>query len=176
MKNRPDYEVTASAAIDYLETREDVDASRIGMYGMSMGGYYAPRSAAFEPRITAVAGSCGEYDYAESFMLDSRPPVSQEAFIYYSGSKTKEEAYEYAKKFTLEGIAGQITCPLFVVHGKQDPIVPWEHGKKIVDEASSEDKQFILFEEGIHSLSNIRYKAGPLVADWLAEKLGGTIV
>ena len=40
----------------------------------------------------------------------------------------------------------------------------------------SEDKQFILFEEGIHSLSNIRYKSGPLVADWLAEKLGGTIV
>ena len=109
-------------------------------------------------------------------MLNSAPPVSQEAFIYYSGRKNKEEAYEYAKQFTLKGVAERITCPLLVVHGKQDPIVPWQHGKQIVDEASSEDKQFILFEEGIHSLSNIRYKAGPLIADWLAEKLGGTFI
>jgi len=175
MKNRPDYEVAASAAIDYLETRVEVDADRIGIYGMSMGGYYAPRAAAFEPRIKALAANCGEYDYSESFMLDSRPPVSQEAFIYYSGSKNKEDAFEYSKQFTLEDVAERITCPLLVVHGKLDPIVPWQHGKLIVDQASSEDKQFILFEEGIHSLSNIRYKAGPLVADWLAEKLGGTV-
>ena len=176
MKISPNFEWAVSAAIDYLETRKDVDSSRIGIFGMSMGGFYAPRAAAFEPRITALAGSCGEYDYSESFMLDTRPLVSQEAFIYYSGSKTREEAYEFSKQLTLEGVADRITCPLLVVHGKQDPIVPWQHGKMIVDHASSKDKQFILFEEGIHSLSNIRYKAGPLVADWLAEKLGGTVV
>ena len=56
-----------------------------------------------------------------------------------------------------------------------DPIVPWHHGKMIFDQASSEDKQFILFDEGIHTLSNIRYKAGPIITNWLAEKLGGTI-
>ena len=51
--SRPDYEVPTTAIIDYLETRPDVDASRIGIMGISLGGYYAPRAAAFEPRIKA---------------------------------------------------------------------------------------------------------------------------
>jgi 2,6-dihydroxypseudooxynicotine hydrolase len=175
-KIRPDYEVAATAAIDYLETREDVDASRIGMFGMSMGGYYAPRSAAFEPRIKAVAGSCGAHTYSECFVVDTRPPVSREAFMHYSGTKSEEEAFEFSKRMSLEGIAEKITCPLLVIHGKLDPLVPWEQGKRIVDQASSEDKQFVLYEEGIHSCSNVRYKAGPLVTNWLTEKLGGTLV
>ena len=175
MKIRPDYEVAVSAAIDYLETRDDVDSSRIGIFGMSMGGYYAPRAAAYEPRIKACAGSCGAHTYSECFVVDTRPPVSREAFMHYTGSKTEEEALEFAKRITLEGVAEKITCPLLVIHGKLDPLVPWEQGKRIVDQASSKDKQFILYEEGIHSLSNVRYKAGPLVTDWLTEKLGGTL-
>jgi dipeptidyl aminopeptidase/acylaminoacyl peptidase len=51
---RPDYEVPIGAIIDYLETRSDVDTHRIALYGYSLGGYFAPRVAAFEPRIGAV--------------------------------------------------------------------------------------------------------------------------
>jgi len=76
---------------------------------------------------------------------------------------------------TLEGAAENISCPLLIVHGKQDPLIPWEQGKRIVDEAGSSDKKFVLFEEGNHALNNISYKSGPLMTDWLAEKLGGTI-
>ena len=175
LKIRPDYEVAASAAIDYLETRPDVDATRIGIFGMSMGGYYAPRSAAFEPRIKACVGNCGAYNYAECFIVDSRPAVSREAFLHYTGTKTEEEALQFAKRISLEGVAEKITCPLLVLHGKLDPLVPWEQGKRIVDEASSLDKQFVLYEEGIHSTSNVSYQSGPLTVDWLSQKLGGKI-
>ncbi|OGO20553.1 MAG: hypothetical protein A2Z14_02415 [Chloroflexi bacterium RBG_16_48_8] len=175
LKIRPDYEVAASATIDYLETRPDVDPTRIGIFGMSMGGYYAPRSAAFEPRIKACVGNCGAYNYAECFIVDSRPIVSREAFLHYSGCKTEEEAFEFAQQISLEGVAERITCPLLILHGKLDPLVPWEQGKRIVDEASSVDKRFVLYEDGIHSTSNVGYRSNPLTADWLAEKLGGTL-
>ena len=48
---RIDTEAWGGAAIDYLETRSDVDASRIGIVGWSLGGYYSPRAAAFEKRF-----------------------------------------------------------------------------------------------------------------------------
>src|SRR5262249_59143820 len=50
---RGDYEVAVKAVIDYVETRRDLDATRVGIAGISLGGYYAPRAAAHDKRITA---------------------------------------------------------------------------------------------------------------------------
>ena len=60
---RGDYEAAVKAVIDYIETRKDLDASRIGMAGISLGGYYAPRAAAFEKRIKACLALGGPYDW-----------------------------------------------------------------------------------------------------------------
>ena len=70
---RGDYEVAVKAVIDYIETRKDLDASRIGMAGISLGGYYAPRAAAFEKRIKACLALGGPYDWGESFDRRARP-------------------------------------------------------------------------------------------------------
>jgi dipeptidyl aminopeptidase/acylaminoacyl peptidase len=170
---RPDYEKAVGAAIDYLESRGDVDASRVGLNGGSLGGYYAPRAAAFEPRVKACVGNCGPYDWSEC--LPIVPLVTREAFQHYSGASSMEEAYEFSKLLTLKGAAEQITCPLLIVHGKQDPLIPWKQGERIVAEAGG-PKEFVLFDEGNHGLNNIPYKSGPLVVDWLAKQLGGTLV
>ncbi|MGA7682037.1 MAG: alpha/beta hydrolase, partial [Pseudolabrys sp.] len=50
---RGDYEVPVKAVIDFVEKRADLDAKRLGMWGVSLGGYYAPRAAAFDKRIKA---------------------------------------------------------------------------------------------------------------------------
>ena len=52
---RPDWEHVLGPVLDYCQTRPDVDMARIGVYGVSLGGFLAPRAAAFEPRIKAVA-------------------------------------------------------------------------------------------------------------------------
>lgn len=169
---RPEYEKAVAAAIDYLEGRGDVDATRVGLNGGSLGGYYAPRAAAFEPRVRACVGNCGPYDWPACFEII--PQVTREAFQHYAGAHTMEEARELAKGLTLKGVAERITCPLLILAGKQDPLVPWEQCKRIADEACG-PKQFVLFEEGNHALNNITYKSGPLAADWLAQQLGGTV-
>ena len=51
---RPDWEVPTRYAVDYVLSRGDVDAERLALTGHSMGGYFAPRAAAYEKRITAV--------------------------------------------------------------------------------------------------------------------------
>jgi len=41
---RGDYEVAVKAVLDYVGSRGDLDAARVGLWGVSLGGYYAPRS------------------------------------------------------------------------------------------------------------------------------------
>ncbi|HMQ30924.1 MAG TPA: alpha/beta fold hydrolase [Chloroflexaceae bacterium] len=168
---RPDYEAAVAAAIDYLEGRDDVDAGRVGLNGGSLGGYYAPRAAAFEPRVRACVGNCGPYDWGECFEII--PQVTREAFQHYSGARDMDEARRLAAGLTMGGAAERITCPLLIMHGRLDPLIPWEQGRRIVEEARG-PKQFALFDEGNHALNNIPYKSGPLAADWLARQLGAS--
>ena len=62
---RYDYEAAGSAAIDFLEQRNDVDPERIGIIGMSLGGYYATRCAAMDSRFKACVAWGGIWDYHE---------------------------------------------------------------------------------------------------------------
>src|SRR5712692_3846560 len=77
---RFDYEVPIRYAIDYLESRPDVDASRVGLMGVSLGGYYVVRAAAFERRVKATISNGGPYSLAKHF--ERYPLLTQEAFIY----------------------------------------------------------------------------------------------
>ena len=46
-------------------TRDDIDPDRIALYGLSFGGYLAPRAVAFEHRIHACIANGGIYDFLE---------------------------------------------------------------------------------------------------------------
>ena len=107
------------AVIDVLEKRRDVDGSRVGIVGQSLGAIYAPLAAAGEPRIKACIANCGPYDWGQA--LPKMPPISQEVFRVRSHAKTMEEAYALAKKIRLDGAAERITCPLLVVFGARRP-------------------------------------------------------
>src|SRR5579859_8073426 len=61
----PRYELAVSVVLDVLETRGDLDLDRIGAAGVSLGGYYAPRAAAYEKRLRAVVGISGAFDFGE---------------------------------------------------------------------------------------------------------------
>jgi pimeloyl-ACP methyl ester carboxylesterase len=156
------YEVAVGGALDHL--RWD---GPIGLAGVSLGGYYAPRAAAFEPRVRAVVGVSGAYNFGE--VWDERPSLTKETFQHHSGASSPEEARQRAFELSLEGVAERIEQPLLVITGKNDRLVFWEESKKIADEAPN--ATWVLFEEGNHVCNNIPYKYRPLAADWLREQL-----
>lgn len=80
---RYDSEVALGAVCDYLETRDDVDTSRIGLIGVSLGGYYAPRAAAFETRVKACAAWSAIYDYHACWQR--RTGYTREAGVQQTG-------------------------------------------------------------------------------------------
>ncbi len=168
---RPDYEVAVAAMLDALEGRDDLDLDlgRVGAVGVSLGGYYAPRAAAFEPRLRAVAAVSGPYEFGARW--DELPPLTREAFIVKSGSRDEREARERAGALSLRGVASRIPQPVLYVTGALDRIVPWQQTERAA--AETPHGTFVLFEQGSHVCSNIPYRYRPLVADWMAERLAG---
>jgi 2,6-dihydroxypseudooxynicotine hydrolase len=161
---RPDYEAAVTAALDALAWDGPV-----GACGVSLGGYYAPRAAAGEPRLRAVAGISGAFNFGECWA--GLPPLTREAFTHHSGAGDEEDARSKALELDLAPVIAELDRPALMVTGKLDRIIPWEQTKRIADEAPK--GQFVLYEEGNHVCNNIPYKYRPLVADWLAKELGG---
>ncbi len=165
---RHDYEVAVAAALDTLSERDDIDLDRVGAAGVSLGGYYAPRAAAFEPRLKAVAAIAGPYCFGETW--DEIPSLSKEAFAHHSGARTDEEARARALQLDLSGVLPRLRQPLLVVFGKLDRLIPWQHAERVASEAPN--AQLVMFPEGNHVCNNIPYKYRPLVGDWMKERLG----
>jgi 2,6-dihydroxypseudooxynicotine hydrolase len=160
---RHDYEVGVTAILDAVSGRDDIDLDRIGALGVSLGGYFAPRAAAFEPRIRAVAGISGPFCFGE--LWDSLPELTRETFTHKAGG-----GRERALDFDLAGVLERLDAPALFVTGKLDRLIPWESTRRQAEEAPR--GEFVLFEDGNHVCANVPYKARPLVADWLAEQIG----
>jgi pimeloyl-ACP methyl ester carboxylesterase len=164
---RHDYEVAVAAALDALSGRTDLDLDHVGAAGVSLGGYYAPRAAAFEPRLRAAAAVSGPRCFGE--LWDDLPSLTRDSFTYYSRSRDEEEARAAALRLDLAGVAARIEQPLLVITGRLDRLIPWESTKAVADEAPN--AAFVLYEEGNHVCNNVAYRYRPLLADWLGERL-----
>jgi len=166
---RGDYEVVVKAVVNYVETRSDVDAGRIGLWGVSLGGYFAPRACAFEKRIKACIALSGPYEWADFF--DRLPDLTRNTFQVRSKSPNEAEARKRAATLSLKDVASKITCPLFIVAGKRDRIVPWQEGERLAAAASGPVVRCFI-EDGNHVANNRVYRYRSQSADWMARCLG----
>lgn len=166
---RGDYEVAVTAVVDYIETRADLDKNKIGIMGVSLGGYYSARAVAFEKRIKACLSFSGPYSWVEIF--DARNELSRDAFRVRSHSKTLDEAREVAKTLSLRGVAKNITCPIYIVGGELDNLTPPANAEQIAAEVSG-PKVLTIIKGGNHVVNNRRYMYQTQAADWMAQHLG----
>jgi dipeptidyl aminopeptidase/acylaminoacyl peptidase len=181
---RPDYEVVGTAAYDFVTARKDVDPNKVIIMGYSLGGYYAPRIAGIEKRYAACVAfgamhwSLYDWQIEMQRKITANPSASFSSsfqFRWVVGAPDNETAIEWAKGFTLEGIASQITCPFLVVHGTEDGIVPVEWATRLYDEVGSKNKTIKLFdaEEGgaEHCQVDDRQRGVDFIADWITDNI-----
>jgi len=166
---RGDYEVAAKAVLDFAAGRSDIDPARIGIWGVSLGGYYAPRAAAFDKRIKACISLSGPFEWAEFY--DRLPELTRNTFLVRAKCRTPAEARAHAATLSLKDVAKNITCPLFVVAGKLDGIVPWQESEKLAASASGPVVRCFI-EDGNHVANNRGYRYRTQSADWMAKCLG----
>jgi dienelactone hydrolase len=179
---RYDYEAAGSAAIEFLEQRDDVDPGRIGVMGMSLGGYYAPRCAAMDQRFKACIAWGAQWDYYDvwerriSASRELQLPVPGDHLPWNTGTSSPGEALAALERFRLDGVAQQITCPVLVCHGEDDQQIGLADAQQLFEAVGSEDKTLRIFtgEEGgaQHcNLDNLSV-ATPVIFDWIADRLG----
>lgn len=181
---RFDAEHWASRVVDWLETRTDVDAKRIGCEGVSLGGYYCPRAVAFEPRFAAgvVWGANHDWRDVQKRRLEREgnlPVPHYWAHVCWVwGAKDTDEFMKIAENVHLDGVVEKIRVPFLVTHGEKDSQIPlkWAHRtyEQLVNSPKRELKIFTEREGGVqHSSFDNGINAGQYIADWVAETLGG---
>ena len=178
-----DSERWASAAMDWLEDRIDVDVARVGVIAMSLGGYYAPRAAAFESRLACCVAWGARWDNAGShgrILRDASAARSVTGWIdhalWYYGAATIDEAERKIAQMTLEGVIDRVTCPLLVVHGAADKQVPLEQAERTVREARHSKRATLrVFDEdegGVEHVNGDLFSVAiDAMADWVVEAL-----
>jgi 2,6-dihydroxypseudooxynicotine hydrolase len=169
---RPDWEVPGGAILDAVARLPGVDPARIGIWGVSLGGYYAARLASGDRRVRACVSLCGPFSFGATW--DQLPELSREAFRVRSKAATAKEARQRADELTLAGRACQLAAPLLVVAGQRDRIIPWEQARRLADEAGGEaggEAELLLLAEGNHGCANLPQHHRPYTADWMARHL-----
>lgn len=169
--SRPDYEKPVGAILDHLAGRSDVDMDRLGLAGVSFGGYYAPRAAAFEPRVKAVAAWCGTWSILTDF-YEFYPPL-QRQLQWLSGAADDADARRKLAEFTLEGVADKIRVPVYVLHGTRDVIMDIKGAKRFVDALTVDDVTFDVYDAAgsLHCSYDHLAVAVARMTDWFADRL-----
>ncbi|WP_026881818.1 alpha/beta hydrolase family protein [Clostridium akagii] len=169
---RHDYEKVVTPVINYLLSRKEIDSNCIVLMGESLGGYLAPRAAAFEHRIAACIANGGVYDF-----MGFRRPANFSRADFYENLRCKPEEcnnllYEEMKKsseirwamthgmyvfgektpaalvlktenFYLKGVAEKIKCPTLVIDSENEGFFKGQ-AKMVYDELKCK-KDFMLF-------------------------------
>ncbi|MCU6498999.1 prolyl oligopeptidase family serine peptidase [Rugamonas sp. A1-17] len=179
-------EVWASKVVDWLETRDDVDASRIGCEGVSLGGYYCPRAVAFEPRFACGVVWGANHDWRDvqkkRLQKEGSFPVPHywQHVQWVWGAKDMDDFMRIAGNVHLDGVVERIKVPFLVTHGSKDSQIPLHWAERtyeqLVNSPKRELKIFTDREGGVqHSSFDNSANAGAYIADWVAETLGGRV-
>jgi hypothetical protein len=148
---RADWEKVITPVVDWLVTRDEVDATKLALQGISQGGYWAPRAAAFEHRIAALVADPGVMRVASSWeshlpkelvqlidegnqtdfdaLMGANPNEQQKAMLAWRmapyGTTSYYEAYVKAREQTLDAATvALIQCPTLVLDPEGEQFWP----------------------------------------------------
>jgi pimeloyl-ACP methyl ester carboxylesterase len=198
---RPDWEKVITPVVDFAICRPGVDASRIALMGISMGGALAPRAAAFEKRLKILVANPGVYDWgrvvtgflAERFpqILDM-PEKDPQGFnalmaqvmagnpfmrwgmndtMWKQGCTTPAQLVQEMKKYSNKGYAEKITAKTLVIDGEAEE---FGQAKELFDSLRC-PKDYLLFTAAeaaqLHVQTGSSAVSSQRIFDWLEENL-----
>jgi len=178
--SRPDYEVAGRAAYDWVAAQPEVDPKRVTVMGYSFGGYHAPRIAGMDKRYAGCVALGAMHWDLHAWQAEIKGRLAADArtsftsvfqFRWVIGAPDNATALEWAKTFSLDGIAQRIECPVLILHGENDRVVPLAEAKTLYEKVGARNKTLRIFtaEEGgaEHCQVDNRQLGIDYVGDWI---------
>ena len=177
-----------SRVIDFLETRPEVDKTRIGMDGQSFGAYWATKLAIIEhARLKAVVAQSPPADatFARDFVINKT--LGNREYLFglgpalmsiYDGAKTVDDLATLLPKMSLvkQGLLGKPTAPMLIIAGALDTQVPISDAYLILN-SGDVPKEAWINPQGGHLGRQVKVWPDPVIfreviTPWLVRKLG----
>ena len=165
------FEAAASAALDALVRRPEIDADRIVTYGGGMGSFWALRFAATDPRVFAAATKSSYCD--KYFIMNEDSPRYKRLFAFLTQATSEDELDEIVGGMHLDGYMAQVRCPTLMLTGEYDHRDPLDEVYRLFDQLVAPAELWV-FADQFHQL---RFAGGVEVYDamleWLVDRLDG---
>jgi hypothetical protein len=181
---RHDWENVIKPVVDFALTLPGIDGARIGLMGISFGGFLVPRAAAFEKRIKVCIADPGNISWGgaigkrlqviQKMPAFLRPPFLKFMLKDYAWKQgvPESEVIEELKKYDNSSILGGITCKTLVMDGTKEPM--YGEAQKFFD-ALTCPKEYLLFDESTTAQSHCQMgsyaTATEYLFDWIDENI-----
>ena len=173
----PGWAEAARTVADWLVKRPEIDASKIGMTGVSFGSFFTAIMMAADSRYKAcaVVGTC--YEPGGETIFNRASPTFKKRFMFMSGITDEREFDAFRKTIDWNGYAQKVKGAYIVACGEYDQLCPLEYTEAFM-KALGGPKQLLVYEGGNHSIAETTAtKNGPeprrYQAEWMAARLEG---
>lgn len=167
------YQRAGTAAIDWLVDRPEVNPNQLGVWGISMGSYWASRIVSADERVDALACYMGSW-YSKDRIFEQAQPFFKKRFMYMAGFEDEERFDEYVADMTVDGYEGGITVPTFIAHGEYDELQTREQAKRFYENVAG-PKQLQLYENEFHGIGRATIDVRCDITDWFTRVWNGEI-
>ena len=168
---RGDWSSVAEVVWDAIGTQSDLDRGRLAVWGVSLGGYYAPRvAAALGERVGACVSLAGPFNFGEHWA--GLPQLTRDTLRVRSRAEDDSQARQRALELDIAPVASDLVAPLLIVFGRKDRLIPWQDAVRLRD-AVGGPATLLMLEDGNHGCANVAPQHRPITADWLAARLLG---
>ncbi|MDQ4055332.1 MAG: alpha/beta hydrolase [Actinomycetota bacterium] len=166
---RGDWAPVAETLWETLGELPEIDRTRLGVWGVSLGGYYSARvAAALGERVRACVALAGPFSFGDCW--DGLPQLTRDTFQLRSRAADGEHARRIALTLAMDDVADDVVAPLLIVFGRKDRLIPWQQAVQLRD-AVSGPVELLMLEDGNHGCANVAPWHRPRTADWLATRL-----
>jgi pimeloyl-ACP methyl ester carboxylesterase len=164
------YERAISAVLDQVLATDELDAERVGLWGVSMGSYWGLRTAAQDPRVKALATAMGCYG-AMDIIFGRAQPAFKANYMRMSGY-TDEEAFasEVASRMGVIHLAEDVRCPTLMSYGEFDELSTLEETIALYEKLGG-PKHLMVYEQEFHALGGVGAEIIGAASDWLVNTL-----
>jgi pimeloyl-ACP methyl ester carboxylesterase len=163
------------AIFDWIASRPDLDAQRVGLVGGSTGGYWATKVAhTHRERVRAAVNHGGAIhhaftpDWIAKAQFGEYPYELAETLACAFGRRTYEEWVEFSPRLSLlrQGVLDRPCAPLLCVNGLDDSVFPIADMYLLLEHGDPKSARFFPGGHMSHTPETI-----PTIVNWLRRHL-----